>query len=246
MKRLNWQVVLGLSLVLTSAVIYVVHYLIFKNAHDIFFYMIMDIAFIPPQILLVTYVLNRLLSHREKEQRLEKLNMVIGVFFSEVGTRLLTYFSDMDPHLERIRKDLITTDNWSGTEFANVQKRLKTYDYEVDIDKVDLNTLKSILSGGKNFLVMLMENPNLLEHESFTEHLRAVFHLAEELACREDVEHLPDADRKHLAGDIRRAYRLMVHQWLDYMRHLKDNYPYLFSLAMRLNPFDQNSSPIVK
>ena len=243
---MNWQVVLGLSLVLTSVLIYVVHYLIFKNAHDIFFYMIMDIAFIPTQILLVTYVLNRLLSHREKQQRLEKLNMVIGVFFSEVGTRLLTYFSDMDPHLERIRNDLITTDNWSGTEFANVQKRLKTYDYEVDIGKVDLSTLKSILSGGKNFLVMLMENPNLLEHETFTEHLRAVFHLAEELACREDVDHLPDADRKHLAGDIRRAYRLMVHQWLDYMRHLKDNYPYLFSLAMRLNPFDQNSSPIVK
>jgi len=39
---------------------------------------------------------------------------------------------------------------------------------------------------------------------------------------------------------------LLVHQWLDYMKHLKDNYPYLFSLAMRANPFDQDASPIVK
>ena len=27
---------------------------------------------------------------------------------------------------------------------------------------------------------------------------------------------------------------------------LKDNYPYLFSLAMRMNPFDQEASPVVK
>jgi len=30
------------------------------------------------------------------------------------------------------------------------------------------------------------------------------------------------------------------------MGHLKDNFPYLFSLAMRINPFDQEASPIVK
>jgi len=57
---------------------------------------------------------------------------------------------------------------------------------------------------------------------------------------------LPDTDYEHLAGDIKRSYILLVHQWLDYMKHLKDNYPYLFSLAMRVNPFDQDESPIVK
>jgi hypothetical protein len=30
------------------------------------------------------------------------------------------------------------------------------------------------------------------------------------------------------------------------MEHLKSNYPYLFSLAMRLNPFDQDGSPVVE
>jgi hypothetical protein len=30
------------------------------------------------------------------------------------------------------------------------------------------------------------------------------------------------------------------------MKHLKDNYPYLFSLAMRTNPFDHEASPVVK
>jgi hypothetical protein len=30
-------------------------------------------------------------------------------------------------------------------------------------------------------------------------------------------------------------------EWLDYMRYLKKDYPYLFSLALRLNPFDEDA-----
>jgi hypothetical protein len=32
---------------------------------------------------------------------------------------------------------------------------------------------------------------------------------------------------------------------LDYMKYMKENYPYLFSFAMRTNPFDREASPIV-
>jgi hypothetical protein len=172
--------------------------------------------------------------------------MVIGAFFSEVGTRLITYFSDLDPRLEEIRKELLVTSDWSEQEFSNVSKRLKKYDYGVEIQKVELEYLRSFLMEKRDFLLRLLENPNLLEHESFTELLRAVFHLAEELESRQNIKRSPDTDFEHLAGDIRRAYVLLVHRWIDYMKHLKDNYPYLFSLAMRTNPFDQSASPVVK
>jgi len=39
---------------------------------------------------------------------------------------------------------------------------------------------------------------------------------------------------------------LLANEWVDYMRHLKNNYPFLFSLAMRTNPFDQDASVIIK
>ena len=71
------------------------------------------------------------------------------------------------------------------------------------------------------------------------------WNLTEELEIREDLTQLPLADYTHLAGDATRAYGLLVHEWLEYMKHLKDNYPYLFSLAMRTNPFDQEASPLV-
>lgn len=246
MKRISWQILLGLSLIALSAFLYLIHYAIFHDVHHIFIYMVGDIAFVPIEVLLVTLIIHRLLSAREKRTMLEKLNMIIGAFFSEVGTRLLTFFSDFDPELDRIRKELIVTGDWSEQDFFGVGKRLKNYDYGVEIQKVDLKDLRDFLVEERNFLLRLLENPNLLEHETFTELLRAVFHLTEELANRDDVVQLPATDYEHLAGDIKRAYVLLVYEWLDYMKYMKNNYPYLFSLAMRTNPFDQTASPIVE
>lgn len=246
MKRFKWQITLGIILIILTIIVYVIHYLVFRDAHHIFIYLIGDIAFVFFEVLLVTLVIHRLLNEREKRARMEKMNMVIGAFFSEVGTRLLTYFSDSDPELETIRQILIIDKDWSEREFIAVSKRLRNYDYGVDIQKVDLEHLHNFFADKRDFLLRLLENPNLLEHESFTELLWAVFHLTEELVHREDVKQLPDSDREHLAGDIKRVYVSLVHQWLDYMEHLKNNYPYLFSLALRTNPFDQNASPVVK
>jgi len=108
-KGLSWQFLLVCSLVLLSFLLYLFHYAIFRDSHHIFLYLIGDIAFVPIEVLLVTLVLHRLLSEREKRILLEKLNMVIGAFFSEVGTPLLTYLSDCDPGLESIRKNLVVT-----------------------------------------------------------------------------------------------------------------------------------------
>ncbi len=246
MKLLRWQILLGMALILLSIFIYLIHYAIFRDPHHIYIYLLGDIAFVPVEVLLVTIIIHQLLSEREKKSRLEKLNMVIGSFFSEAGTALLTYFSDCDPKLDTIRKYLVVTNNWSEREFADVSKYLKVYDYSVDIYRVDLAGLRGFLIAKREFLLRLLENPTLLEHEVFTELLRAVFHLTEELERREDVSRLPDTDYAHIAGDIKRAYTIIVREWLDYVKYLKGKYPYLFSLAMRTNPFDQTATPFVK
>jgi len=78
MKRVfNWQVLLGLSLIALSALVYFIHYLIFRDAHHIFIYLIGDIAFVFLEVLLVTLILHQLLRYREKKAMLNKLNMVI-------------------------------------------------------------------------------------------------------------------------------------------------------------------------
>ncbi|HCJ67297.1 MAG TPA: hypothetical protein DHV62_08255 [Elusimicrobia bacterium] len=246
MKRFNWQILLGLSLVVLSAFLYFVHYLIFRDTHHIFIYLLGDLAFIPVEVLVVTLILHRLLTEREKRAMLEKLNMVVGAFFSEVGTRLLKSFSNFDPDVERIRKDLVVSKDWTEQEFRSLSQHLKNYEYIIESKKGNLEDLKSLLVGKRNFLLRLLENPNLLEHDTFTNLLWAVFHLTEELEYRIDLKQLPDSDYEHLANDMKRAYTLLISEWLVYMKHLQESYPYLFSLAMRTNPFDLNASIEVK
>lgn len=245
-ERVNWQIRFGALLILLSAFLYLIEYIIFRDPHHIFVYMLGHIAFVPINVLLVTLILQGLLSYREKRAMLKKLNMVIGAFFSEVGVELLTYFSESDPEVDKIRKEIIINDKWNDEEFFDLSRHLKNHNCNIDIRKVDLEQLRSFLIEKRDFLLRLLENPNLMEHESFTELLWAVFHLSEELSRRDNLSQLPDTDYSHLAGDIKRAYTTLIHQWLDYMKHLKDDYPYLFSLAMRTNPFDPDASPIVR
>jgi len=187
-----------------------------------------------------------MLNRREQQARLEKLNMVIGAFFSEVGTQLLRLFSAASPEAEAVRDNLLVTNEWDHAAFARVRRHLKGLEHDIDLQRLDLDELRDLLVAKRSFLVRLLENPALLEHGPFTDLLWAVFHLTEELDCRDDRTSLPASARHHLAGDIKRAYERLALQWLDYVRHLKDRYPYLFSLAVRTNPFDPNASPIVQ
>lgn len=244
--KIKWLHYFAVALILLSAFLYYLHYLVFHDAHHIFIYMIGDVAFVPIEVLLVTLIIHQLLNRKEKQIRLEKLNMVIGAFFSEVGTKLLTILSDNDPELDQIREGLIVTGEWSEQDFFRADKHLRDYEFGVDMQRIDLEELRRFLLAKRDFMVRLLENPILLEHEIFTDLLRAVFHLTEELASRQDVTQLPDNDREHLGGDIKRVYTILGDSWLDYMHYLKGNYPYLFSLAMRTNPFDEGASPVVR
>jgi voltage-gated potassium channel len=187
-----------------------------------------------------------MLNKREKKTRLAKLNMIIGIFFSGLGTRLLADFSRYDPDLEAIRQDLLVKNDWSEKDFLRVDKVLQNHGYAVEMPTADLGNLRAFLLEQREFSLRLLENPSLLEHESFTDLLLAIGHLAEELTCRGGLTDLPPSDHAHLKGDMKRVYRLLVQQWLHYMNNLKVHYPYLFSLALRTNPFDRGASPIVR
>ncbi|MCX5892744.1 MAG: hypothetical protein NTW80_07190 [Deltaproteobacteria bacterium] len=225
---------------------YAVNYLIFRDANYMLRLFLAQLGFLPISVLLVTIIINRLLSQRAKAAKLRKLNMVIGAFFSEVGTDLLSMFSRYVPELAAFRDKIKGLGSWSDRDFSDFQPRLRQDKFEIVLAAGDPETLCYFLLGKRDFLLRLLENPNLLEHDSFANLLLAVFHLTEELAQRRDLDHLTPGDRGHLAGDIERAYVALISEWLAYMRHLKKNYPYLFSLALRTNPFDPEASVVIE
>ncbi|MCE5202858.1 MAG: hypothetical protein LLG24_01365 [Actinomycetia bacterium] len=234
----RWRVRLAIGLVAASAVLYSVHFLIFRDTRHIFIYLLGDIAFLPLQVLLVTMILNELLERRSKEELMEKLDMVIDAFFAETGTDLLGKFASFDTSLDAVRNKLVPTPEWKTGDFARAQAAVRAHHFDIDITAGDLEGLKRFLAAQRPFLLQLLQNQNLLEHETFTDTLWAVFHVADELTHRRSLEGLPASDLAHLAGDIGRAYAALAAQWIGHLDHLRMHYPYLYSLAVRTNPLD--------
>jgi hypothetical protein len=248
MKRLGWRFKIAILLILSTVILYLIQFYIFHEPKTELFYFGIDLAFLPIEVLLVVLVIETAISRREKIVLLEKLNMVIGVFFSDVGTELLGEISKFDSKSKSINETLIINANWTDLDFQKAKENITKRKYHLEIHVNDPNSIilleetKKYLMSKRRFLLALLENPNLLEHETFTELLRAVFHLTEELEKRKDIKQLPKADYDHLKLDTERAYNLLIYQWVEYMEHLMNNYPYLFSMAMRTNPFDPNAT----
>ena len=244
MKDRQWIFAFALSLIFASGLLYALHLEIFHDPHHIGVFFLHELAFLPLEVLIVTLILHRLLEFREKKNRLEKMNMVIGTFYSRVGRMLIRCFSRADPNIGKVLDDVLLSDAWTDERFGEALRDLGRYEYRVNICDIDLDRLRAFLGEQEDFLLRLLENPVLLEHEEFTGLLQATFHMTEELAHREDFGVCPPPDMTHLEGDINRVYGMLIRDWIRYMRYLKKDYPYLFSLAMRTNPFDE-AAPVM-
>jgi len=244
-KQIPWELRFSLTLVLASVVLHLVHFAFFRDARHLWLWGLTSLAFLPVSVLVVTVLVDRLLSRREKDMRLEKLNMLIGAFFSMVGTRLLALFCGWDPQVQYLCDHFGTAGAWDHLEPRSTRAALSAHAHEVSPRPADLAQAKELLEARIDILLRLLENPTLLEHESFTELLRAVFHFTEELSYRPRIEDLPESDLRHLAGDATRCYGLLLREWVAYLGYLRIKYPYLFSLAVRTNPLDPHASATV-
>lgn len=239
-----WKVIAGAGLITLSLTLYTAHFLLFSDARHILIYLIGDLAFIPIEVLIVTVIVDQMLKSREKQQRAEKLNMVIGTFFSTTGMPLLKTLTRADPAIGSLAPRLIIRDHWQNSDFRDLKKILESYACTVDIDRIDIHAMQDFLLHNESFLLRLVENPMIFERESFTDLIFAINHLTEELKARDNLTALPQRDRAHLAIDFKRIYSQLVPEWLKYMEYLKEHYPYLFNLAMRTNPFDTSASVV--
>lgn len=245
LKRYSFFIGLGLLFLVLSILGYSIHFLIFRDTHHIFIYLLGDLAFLPLEVLIVIIVIERILSRREKQAMMKKLNMVIGAFFSEIGSYLLDDLLNYFDNRDEIARRLNVNPNWEKKDFKEASDFAYNLLIKVNNRDVDLEKIKAFLAQKRVFLLTLLVNPNLLEHDRFTNLLWATTHLDEELEARPTLKDLPAADLEHIAGDIQRLYDHLASEWLNYVEHLKSNYPFFFSLILRTHPFQEKQSPIL-
>lgn len=228
MKKFNFYIVISIILVTISAVMFFIHYLAFGQAENTAYYSLMSLCFIPINCLAVTIIFERLIDYKEKNERINKLNMLVGIFFSEIGSDLMHTLINADESAKN-----------SITEFDDLKKiedKLLIHNYSINIEKIDLINLKRILIENNDLLINLISNENLLQHEIFTDLLMSVIHLRDEILFIERNGY-SEIDTYHLTTDIERVYKSLNIQWINYLKYLKNFYPFLYSNAIRVNPF---------
>lgn len=234
------HLVLFASLIALSGFFYATYYLCIGDVDVIWEDLLSNIAFVPIELLLVSLILHNILSWHEQRIRRQTLNMTIGAFFYEVGSKFLQICHRFDP---KTRKDLWVEANWAKRDFADAINQYLHQQIAMDCERGNLEELQKMLLAKRDFILNMMQNANLLEREFFADMLWALFHLTDEVGWRGKLRNLSAQDRLHLGEDIERAYRLTIVEWLNYMRYLQRAYPFLFGLAVRNNPFKQNEPP---
>lgn len=247
----RWKIKFSIIMVIAIIIIYGSNILILKDPEHIISYIWTHLGFIPVDILIVAFVLDEIISKKEKEAMMEKLDMIMSTFFSEIGNELIGQFSAINQY-KADTSDLESIKNWTDKDYENKLKEIKNINipFKADVAPQDreeyLTNIRNLLIEKREFIVGLINNPNLLEKEEFSGLLIAILHLDEELEHRQDLSQVSDIDFNHLNGDMERIYNKLVHEWIYYLRYLNKHYPYMIALIIRTNPFDANADVYVK
>lgn len=228
MKKIRYYFVISFILIALSSIMFFIHYLIFGQALNTAYYSLMNLCFIPINSLVVTIMLEKLIDYRAKKDRIEKINMLVGIFFTEVGGKLMHLIIDSD----KDAKNYIT----NFEDLNKIKKCLYEYNYKVDMKYIDLCAIKNILVEHNNLFVTLISNESILQHQIFTDLLMSVIHLRDEIIF---IEKDKDSgfNINHLENDVIRVYKNISIQWISYLEYLSKSYPFLYNNAIRVNPF---------
>ena len=236
MGKLRDNLFLVIILMGSSAIIYLIQNAIFHEPAQTAFYIFQDMAFVPVQALIATLVIDGFLKIQEKQRKIKKINVIISTFFVDTGVNIMMALSGFNEnHNEAC--EIIKSKDFIDNKGRNVKKVLDTFQYNFYANPDKLEELSTTMDKNKDFLLNLLNNTNLLEHESFTDMLWAVFHVGDELKTRVDLSGLSKAEIDHISEDMRRAYAAMVIEWFSYIIYLKKEYPFLYAIAIRKNPF---------
>ena len=250
-KRLSWKAKFSILMVILIIIIYGSNYLVLGDAEHIISYIWTHLGFNPVDILIVAFLLDEIIERKEKEAMLEKLDMLMSTFFSELGNDLIGQLSAVNKY-DADTQTLKSIKNWEEKDFDAKLDELKnaSIDFQADIAPEEreefLENLRTLLVGKREFIINLINNPNLLEKEEFTGLINAILPLDEELEHRTDLALVNDADFGHLNGDMQRVYNKLVYEWVYYLRYLYKHHPYMIALIIRTNPFDEDADVYVK
>lgn len=233
-KHLDMMLI-ALSLMTLSALLALVHYLIFDDSHHISSYFLLHLAFLPMHALVLGLVLDELISYREKQARKKRLHMFLGIFFRQMGLDILLQLTILLVNHDELEEMMVVDKDWKHRQFKRAQAAVEAFKPSMRADRVELGRLQDLLRDKENDILAMTRNPVLLEFELLYGTLLSLFHMIEEMHFRGSLDQLPLGEVQHLARDAGKTLVLMVRLWLNYLEFLKSEHPVLFTHQVGLH-----------
>lgn len=226
-----------LLLLCASALLYAIHYLIFRDLHHLAIFGLHELAFVPLEVILVTLGLDQLVEKTHREEARSKVSIIETLYFNESGGTMLRYLTSFDPDAARLRELLQVTEDWHSSDFRQAIRQLKSYPFLLDLDRIDFFGLHYHLSQRHEYYRSMLENPALTQSEAFTEMIMKIYLLWEELDGRTNLYQLPENDRSYLAELLHEIYRELTEYWLDNVYNHSIHNRFRLHRAIESNPF---------
>ncbi|MBR5536945.1 MAG: hypothetical protein IKU58_03495 [Clostridia bacterium] len=226
-------------LLCTSAVLYVLHYLIFRDLHHIGIFFLHELAGMPLEVILVSLFFDKLIEKTHEEENQSKLSIIETLFFNESGGNMLRYLSSFDPNFDELADIMNVRMDWKAIDYQAARLHLKDYSFHLDVEKVDFFGLHYHLDERHAYYRNILENPALTQSSEFTELVMKIYLMWEELDCRTDLYNL-DLHEKHYLGELlTEIYEELAVYWLDNAHnHSIHNRPRLHRV-IETSPFAQ-------
>ncbi len=226
-----------LLLLCASALLYAIHYLIFRDLHHLAIFGLHELAFVPLEVILVTLGLDQLVEKTHREEARSKVSIIETLYFNESGGTMLRYLTSFDPDAARLRELLQVTQDWRSSDFRQAIRQLKSYPFLLDLERIDFFGLHYHLSQRHEYYRSMLENPALTQSEAFTEMIMKIYLLWEELDGRTNLYQLPEKDRNYLAELLHEIYRELTEYWLDNVYNHSIHNRFRLHRAIESNPF---------
>lgn len=226
-----------LLLLCASALLYAIHYLIFRDLHHLAIFGLHELAFVPLEVILVTLGLDQLVEKTHREEARSKVSIIETLYFNESGGTMLRYLTSFDPDAARLRELLQVTQDWRSSDFRQAIRQLKSYPFLLDLERIDFFGLHYHLSQRHEYYRSMLENPALTQSEAFTEMIMKIYLLWEELDGRTNLYQLPEKDRSYLAELLHEIYRELTEYWLDNVYNHSIHNRFRLHRAIESNPF---------
>ncbi|ODU54375.1 MAG: hypothetical protein ABT01_08670 [Clostridium sp. SCN 57-10] len=225
------------AMLLATAAMYGLHYLIFRDAHHIGIFFVSDIAFLPLEVVLVSLVLERMVERTHENDNQGKICILQSIFFRDCGADMIRYFLTCDNYRKRLIPAMSVREEWQAPEYESARKFLRSYSFALDAEKLDFFAVHYHLNKHHAFFLQLLESPSLTDRDEFTDLLLTLYHFWEELSEQYDLRTLPPEKIALFSEYAQDSYRLLSSEWLDNMQKIKKSSARRTLSPLRETPF---------